>query len=473
MRPSTHHRDEGAVLILALVLIIVCSMIAVPLATYVTSVLRAGSVRTSKLTREEAVKGGLRVALADPAAVYKNCGDNAGPTTPVALPDPKLNTGVTSRCYNIKDTFVNDNTQLRFGVTTTQAGTMPPAGLSGSTYPSSPAVDPSLWLGQKTDDATPNKIWAPLLPLPASDWRDNAGKMMPAGNCRVYFPGTYLDPLTISGGVPVFFTSGIYYFENTVTFSADANVVVGEGFSDGCTTDQEAVFNAINAPVKHNISGKGAMFIFGALGNLVVDNAGSSTSLNVVFNRRYAVKTDPSSATSQDVSIASVNGSTASGSPGAYNVPGVISVPLSMVASATTANPATSQGYTPSLLVAGAVPAPANIVSIAFSSPKPAKVVVPGYIFVPQGYLAIAATAGSEVNKDVRLTGGLTAAAITVSNPRPVGMQAGLVSQVVQKTFKIISETTSGSPHITSVAVVQINQVGGDPAINSWVVQRT
>jgi hypothetical protein len=232
------------------------------------------------------------------------------------------------------------------------------------------------------------------------------------------------------------------------------------------------VFNAINAPVRHNISGKGAMFIFGGNGKLVIDNTASTTALNVVFNRRYAVKTDPSSATSQDVSIASVNGSTASGSPGPHTVPGVINVPLSMVAGTTT-TPATSQGYTPSLLAAGTAIPPASIVSIAFTTNKPAKVVVPGYVFVPQGYLTISTAPGAEINKDVRLTGGLTAAAITVTEPRPIGMQAGLVNQVVQKTFKIVSETTSGSPHITSVAVVQINQVGGDPAVNSWVVQRT
>ena len=39
-----------------------------------------------------------------------------------------------------------------------------------------------------------------------------------------------------------------------------------------------------------------------------------------------------------------------------------------------------------------------------------------------------------------------------------------------QKTFKITTETTSGFPKVTSIALVQVNETGGY-AVNSWVVQ--
>ena len=65
---------------------------------------------------------------------------------------------------------------------------------------------------------------------------------MPAGypNCQVYFPGTYLDPITIESSTPVFFTSGIYYFEQQIRMSADAQVVIGGGAEDEFNDDADA-----------------------------------------------------------------------------------------------------------------------------------------------------------------------------------------------------------------------------------------
>ena len=66
------------------------------------------------------------------------------------------------------------------------------------------------------------------------------------------------------------------------------------------------------------------------------------------------------------------------------------------------------------------------------------------------------------------------AAAFRVNDNRAVDGQLtvpiGLVNPVVQRTFRITSTTTSGSPTVTSTAIVQINQ-NGAYAINSWVVQ--
>ena len=49
--------------------------------------------------------------------------------------------------------------------------------------------------------------------------RSAGGHEMPDGfpECTVYFPGTFQDPVTISG--PTYFTSGVYYFQDVVTLA--------------------------------------------------------------------------------------------------------------------------------------------------------------------------------------------------------------------------------------------------------------
>ena len=134
----------------------------------------------------------------------------------------------------------------------------------------------------------------------------------------------------------------MYYFQNTVTVAAGADVVVGMGRHLGCTTDQEAVFYAVNAPAVHTISGLGATFVFGhdavrdTDGRLIVTNEGGSTRLR--FNQRYVAEEDAGGQPSFGVSIASVNGTAISGPDangefqlGALDVPGVNRVPASLV----------------------------------------------------------------------------------------------------------------------------------------------
>ena len=50
--------------------------------------------------------------------------------------------------------------------------------------------------------------------------------------------------------------------------------------------------------------------------------------------------------------------------------------------------------------------------------------------------------------------------------PVPIGLD----NPVVQRTFRIVTETVNGFPHVISSAIVQVNQ-GGAWAINSWEVQ--
>ena len=70
---GTGRRDEGSVLPLVLVLIILAALIVVPLMKYTMSVMRANSTLSARTGRYEAVKGGLRTALHDPLELYRWC----------------------------------------------------------------------------------------------------------------------------------------------------------------------------------------------------------------------------------------------------------------------------------------------------------------------------------------------------------------------------------------------------------------
>jgi hypothetical protein len=132
-------------------------------------------------------------------------------------------------------------------------------------------------------------------------------------------------------------------------------------------------------------------------------------------------------------------------------------------------DPAASE-YLPSTLIP--VPAPGTqssaVVDISFTKALASKVIIPGYISVPQGRVSIATTTGSGANKDVELVGGVLTALFSQTPEQPATLQIGLVNPVVQKTFQLVAVTTSGSPAVNSVAVVQINDYG-EYAVNSWV----
>ena len=308
----------------------------------------------TKTTRVEAVKGGLRTALSDPVNLFKTC-DAAGLTIPVTLGGPGLNTAVDTKCWKMASTLAEDPNTLRYGLATTKAGSLTPTGSIGTVMPGSGGTPVNAWVAQTTTSPADDKMWLPQLPARHLNIRSPIGYSMPAGypNCLVYFPGTYVDPVTIEGSTPVYFTSGIYYFEQAVRFSGDARVVIGGGAEEGCTNDQEAAFYAVNAPTVHNISGLGATFVFGGQGRLVVDTATAGAGANVVFNQRYTSAADVTSSSSAGVSIVSVNGEMSGATYIDYDRANSMFVPKSMVAG-TTPVPATDQGYKPSTLVNGA-----------------------------------------------------------------------------------------------------------------------
>jgi hypothetical protein len=579
--------DEGSALILVLVLMIVGAMIVLPLMDYAMSVGRNNTVLSVKTSRTEAVKAGLRIALAEPTRLYETCGAGGG-TVGIPLSASGLAVSVSTRCYFIDSALSLESAQVRLGLAAVQKGQSVPAGLISSGYVSPDPSSTSAWIADTSLLSEVNKIWMPDLPVHGLSPRSPLGWQMPAGfpECTVYFPGTYTNQVTIDG--PTYFASGIYYFEDVVlinggTVTSPADVVIGGGVVEGCASDQYAAFYAVNAPSTHNINGLGATFVFGDTGRLVVANDVGGP-IHVEFNKRYVAALDPGAAPSADVSMMSVNGQLGVDGVSGEDlvIPDVLKVPLSHVGQVTApALPvsATTQKYLPSTLVPPPAPtvpdpptspvatgylnsmqvswtAPVNnggsqitgytvrvasgpppttptcstlsatscvisgltpltnytftveatngvgisalsaptavkqtglllppaapadsalpplagvtpIIDFALTTATPVVVHVPGYVSIPQGRLRVSNAGGH----DITLKGGVLAASFDITEPLRNPAPIGLENPIVQRTFRIVSETTSGSPHMVSSAIVQVNQ-GGAWAINSWEVQR-
>jgi len=472
-------RDEGMALVFALVFIVLASMIILPLLTYSQSVMIAAGGQHRKADRAAAVTGSLRIALADPSHLFTACSasglHNEVPLATVS----DLGIKVFTDCTTVGQASELSGEDLRVAMTTVAVGSSIPDGTVGDAYVNSGASDPTMWWNDYTTDSTGGKIFLPYLPTHALNHPANGGYMMPswAGTCRVMFPGTYNDPVTINDAIPTFFTSGVYYFESAITFGPGANVVVGEGAIEGCTTNAEAAFYAVNAPAAVSISGIGATFVLGSTGRVVFTDSGAAAGPSVLFNSRLVDPTDVGNTVTSGVSIVSVNGSPFSATASDdLDEPTYLQVPKSL----TETNPtdttppvdAASTGYRPSTLVPTELaPDSTPIIEVNLTGAGAATVYVPGYIAVPQGRIHIGIGAGMGADKSVQLVGAVLAARVTTTADLPIDLQMGFVNRVVQKTFKIVSHSdpAEGKPHVVSTAVVQINDYG-EYAINSWVI---
>ncbi len=357
-RPSTA-RDEGSVLILVLVMMVIGSLVVLPLLNQSSVVFRANTVLSQKTANAEAARAGLRVALADPVGLYQTCNDSvAGLNTAVTLNLPELNVDTTTKCYLMGTAKARDNFSLPYAQVSTYVGSTNPvgAGVTGTPYPNTGAANENQWLGLISKEGAQNTVWLPDLPVHALTARSSTAYAMPAGypTCNVYFPGTYRQPVVING--PTYFTSGIYYFEDTVTVAGGAKVVAGQGTLDGCTDDQFAVFYATNAPPTHNINGLGTTFVFGDDGRLVFNDAAGV--IDFKMNQRYVQQGDLNTSSSALVSIMTVNGdldpalavSNLAASGIDLKDPGKIDVPLSYVSGVDGSRPAPADQYRPSTL---------------------------------------------------------------------------------------------------------------------------
>ena len=360
-KTHTAGRDDGSVMVLVLVLMVIGALVVLPTINYTMSVLRANEALSEKTAKAEAVKAGFRMAMAEPADLYETCG-YAGLNTSRPLPSPGLDIATTSECFLLENTRAVDDSDLPYGLATTHVSYSTPtgAGMIGTTYPgSSDPSDPTSWLDDAESASTDDMVWLPNLPVHGLNLRTGPRELPPEyvmngyTTCDVYFPGTYKQPIELDG--PVYFTSGIYYFEDEVRVIGGAEVLAGQGTDPGCANDQQAAFYAVNAPATHNINGLGVTFVFGDNGRLVIDD--SAGPVDFKMSQRYVAPDDDGVASSARVSIMTVNGdldealeATDFDNAGtSLFVEDQIAVPLSLVGTEVT-RPAPVDDYRPSLL---------------------------------------------------------------------------------------------------------------------------
>lgn len=508
---KNRERDEGSTLILALVVIIVGALFVLPTMTYLMTVNAASRLRIEGANSSEVVRGGLRSVLYDPSALYSACsGSGATDASAVNLAVPP-GLAISTKCTTIGVASQWVPSDLRWALATTLTGSeaaIPPPYVAppsrpdldgtiseqwctsavaesipcGRTYPGNGSTNTSAWMVDATTTSQGSKIFLPFIPTVIDAAGFAGGYNVDVGGgqtCKVYFPGRYTDDVVITGATPVYFVSGVYYFEKTVRFSGSANVVVGAGAADGCIEgDAIAVADAGYADATSN--GVGGTFVFGANGRLIIDTATAGSGVNITFNRRLVDPSD-SDVSMNNVAIMSVNGVTGGGVTSDLDIPNVIHVPASKVNATPPVDPY-NQDFAASKLVPTTVPTgafpcapppatPATscpIIDINLTSTMPVNVNIPGYTSVPQGAVSINTAPGMSVAKRITLGGGILTGTIGVSAAKPAYLQIGLLNSVVQKTFKIVSQTTNSSPRVTATALIQVNQTGGY-AINSWV----
>jgi hypothetical protein len=510
---KSRNRDEGSTLILALVVVIVGALFVLPTMTYLMTVNAASRLRIEGANSSEVVRGGLRSVLYDPSALYSACSNSgASDASAVALAVPP-GLAISTKCTTVGVASQWVPSDLRWALTTTLTGSQaaipppyvaPPARPDldgtiseqwctsavaesvpcGRTYPGSGSTNTTAWMADATDTSQGSKIFLPFIPTVIDAAGFAGGYNVDVGGgqtCKVYFPGRYTDDVVITGATPVYFVSGVYYFEKTLRFSGSANVVVGAGATDGCIDgDAIAVADAGYADATSN--GVGGTFVFGAKGRMIIDTATAGTGVNITFNRRLV---DPSDldVKMNNVAIMSVNGvtDTVLGVTNDLDVPNVIHVPASKVHAEPPVDPY-NQDFMASTLIPATVPTGAfpcapppaavatscPILDINLTTAMPVHVNIPGYVSVPQGAVSVNTAPGMGAAKRITVGGGIFTGTIGVSADKPAYLQIGLLNSVVQKTFKIVSQTTNSSPRVTATALIQVNQTGGY-AINSWV----
>lgn len=322
VRRMHRNGDEGAVLLLVLVLIVIGALIVIPLMGYTIAVLNANRVEQEKTRNVEAAKGGIRTALLQPGELFgdkdrANAGCPADPA--VLLPADGVvarDIPVSVTCTPIRELSANEVFGFDVPVGAAQLQIAPDpegfVGFSGVTTssgqaPAYPTVGfdvPWAWwqsvVWTNPEDPSDTKsVWIPDLPSFTDETRSSTPLDMPGFDCQVFLPGRYPDPLVIDGTASsdqFYFASGVYYFEQPVTISGDIDVVVGQGLADfgvsnDCADDTQVGANVVVPPnTLYGIDGNsgGATWVFGDQGRLEVSDAGGSPSVR--FNQRYATE---------------------------------------------------------------------------------------------------------------------------------------------------------------------------------------
>lgn len=310
------------------------------------------------------------------------------------------------------------------------------AGFAGTALNAAPACEPTGTWWEASGQ--------PVLPVRIPRVEDNRQRTPRAtiGSCRVFYPGTYPSGLEVAGDDPVYFASGVYYFEAPVTLGGGAEIVGGAGAFTPCTTDAEAAFDE-NAPADPLINGRGVTFVFGAAGRLSVRDNGT----RVLLNRRVG---GPTTRTTSGWSIVGVHPLV---SGPALEAPAL----LAANADGTLVDAAGPGGYS-------AVTATAPLLSVDLRND--ARLTVRSGIYAATSSIDVAVTTSAEL---LDVTGGVTARQIAMpQGPLPPGSVFGLASEPVQRTVRLTATVAGASgPTLASVAVLQVADSGAY-AVNSW-----
>lgn len=160
-------RDDGSILVLVLVMMVIGSLIVLPLLTYTSSVFRASDVQSDKARSVELARGGTWVALNNGPSLFTMCN---GGSLPSSL------SGVATTCTVLSTERQLPLPEMPYEVAVVQADESVPASIATTGVypnPNSTSPDPTGWddwldTPDWTSDSTQNKVWLPQLPVQAT-----------------------------------------------------------------------------------------------------------------------------------------------------------------------------------------------------------------------------------------------------------------------------------------------------------------
>ncbi len=521
--PKRDRADDGTVLLLTLILLVVGSLIVGGLSTLAIASLRALPTAKSRTTRIEAVKSATRMAMSIQRSVGPS-GCFAGITSwtiddlPVTVTCSTLETHSTgNERYALITTATTDNVVAVSG--RNGAGFVKPVEgrllingglLSGSTADIQP-VNSVVEMSRYTSAASPLARYRASGASPATGcddpaiaasdtyaqdqpdvshtlsciddpWWTRAGDVLggvreyPAlaqiptyvrdgslatigGSCKVFYPGRYT-----SGGPLVlsgrnYFASGVYYFERPIQVAAGASVVFGDGRYPGCTDDPSAAL-APTAPKSHEITGRGATIILGGSASITVAGGAALT-----INRRIS---SPATRGTEGQAIHVV--SFGVDSP-------AVEVPVDQVRLAdgslqpVTAHQIHVGGSGPAVTYSASTLTPSSAALHVDLGPN-SNVLVDGYVFAPQAKVVVNGNPGV-TNYGLRLFGGIVASNVALnvaSAPATTSKWfVGTQSEVIQRRFSMVATALVDGHTVESRSSFELRQ-DGDYAINFWNV---
>ena len=215
--------------------------------------------------------------------------------------------------HDVRDTPPRIPNDLWYAGVSTWAGSVLPAGMSGTMYPGSGNAVPTAWPADVSTESDGNKVWAPQLPVTPVDLRSNAGFGMPCAVRRMprLLPGQVHRSARPDGRVQLLLRVWCVLLREHVPHQWFAQrSVVGLGATEGCTDDLDAVSYAdYSAPFNHNQSGAGATLDLRwsrPPGRRQRHDRAPARAL--IINKRLVAPTETGVQSSAGVSIMSVNG---------------------------------------------------------------------------------------------------------------------------------------------------------------------